>query len=137
MTDKSDSFVKAPPNLGPGRVIKACGHALDGIKVAWRTEGAFRQELVAAALLVPVAWYLGVSAIEWVLLIGSLLPVMIVELLNCSIEAAIDRISLEHHPLSKAAKDTGSAAVLLSIVLCALVWVVILGPKVLQRLGGA
>jgi diacylglycerol kinase (ATP) len=104
------------------RVVKAFGHSLDGLAVAWRTEASFRQLALGAVVLIPLACLLPVTLLERVLLIGSVLVMLIVELVNSSVEAAIDRISLERHPLSKKAKDTGSAAVLLSMVLAALVW---------------
>lgn len=121
------------PSIGPGRVIKAFGYSLHGLASAWRTEGAFRQEVLAAVILIPLACFAPVTSIERVLLIGSVLLVMVVELLNSSIEAAIDRISTERHPLSKKAKDTGSAAVLVAITCALIVWIVILGPWVLSR----
>jgi len=123
---------KSEPNIGPQRLINACGYSLAGLASAWRTEGAFRQELIAAVILIPIACLAPVAMVERVLLIGSVLLVMVVELVNCSIEAAVDRISLERHDLSKRAKDTGSAAVLLSLVIGAMVWVLILGPHLLR-----
>lgn len=120
----------AVPSIGPGRVIKAYGHSLAGLAAAWRTEGAFRQEVIAAAVLVPVACLVPVPLIERALLIASVLLVMVVELLNSSVECAIDRISLERHPLSKRAKDAGSAAVMLAIAIALLIWGAVLAPLV-------
>lgn len=122
--------LKPPPGIGLGRIAKAFGYSLQGIAGAWRSEGAFRQEVLAAAVLVPVACLVQVAPVERVLLIGSVLLVMAIELLNSSIEAAIDRISLERHALSKRAKDTGSAAVMVAIVIALVTWGVLLGPRV-------
>ena len=112
----------APPSIGPGRVVKAFGYSIDGLAGTWRTEGAFRQEVLFAVVLIPLSCFLPVTMVEHALLIGSVLLVLIVELLNSSMEAAIDRISMDRHPLSKKAKDTGSAAVLMAIVLATIVW---------------
>ncbi|WP_439114323.1 diacylglycerol kinase [Hydrogenophaga sp.] len=103
------------------RVWHAFGYSLAGLRAGLR-ETAFRQEAVASAVLLPLAPWVGQTWVEVVLLAGVVLMVMIVELLNSGIEAAIDRIGPEWHPLSKRAKDMGSAAVLLSLVLCAGVW---------------
>jgi len=127
---------RSAPSIGLGRVVKAFGFSLHGLSSAWRTEGAFRQEVLAALVLIPLACLAPVSTVERVLLIASVLLVMVVELLNSSIESAIDRISLERHPLSKKAKDTGSAAVLVAIVLAVFVWAMTLGPWVISHLPG-
>ena len=111
------------------RVYKACGYTCAGLAAAWRHEGSFRAEVIAAVVLVPVACLAARTLLEGALLIGSVLLVLIVELLNSSIESAVDRISLERHELSKRAKDTGSAAVALTIVLAVLLWGAILGPR--------
>ena len=108
------------------RVIHAFFNSLAGLKDAWRHESAFRQEILIAAVMVPVAFVVDATAIERALLIGSVLLVIIVELLNTSVEVAIDRISLDHHSLSKRAKDIGSAAVFVSLVLCVTVWILVL-----------
>jgi diacylglycerol kinase (ATP) len=108
------------------RVIHAFFNSLAGLKDAWRHESAFRQEILIAAVMVPVAFVVNATAIERALLIGSVLLVIIVELLNTSVEVAIDRISLDHHSLSKRAKDIGSAAVFVSLVLCVTVWILVL-----------
>ena len=107
---------------GLSRVWHAAGYSLAGLRAGWR-ETAFRQEVLASVVLVPAAFWLGNSWIETVLLAGTVMGVLIVELLNTSIEAAIDRIGPEWHDLSKRAKDMGSAAVLLSLVLCAGTWI--------------
>jgi diacylglycerol kinase (ATP) len=116
----------APPTIGPGRVVKAFGYSIDGLAGAWRTEGAFRQEVLFAVVLIPISCFLPVTLLEHALLVASVLLVIVVELLNSSMEAAIDRISMDRHPLSKKAKDTGSAAVLLAIVVAMIVWGAIL-----------
>ena len=116
----------APPSIGLGRIVKAFGYSIDGLAGTWRTEGAFRQEVLFAVVLIPISCFLPVTLLEHALLIASVLLVLIVELLNSSMEAAIDRVSLELHPLSKKAKDTGSAAVLLAIVTAMIVWGAIL-----------
>ena len=105
-----------PPSIGFARVINAWRFSLAGLAGAWKTEGAFRQEVIGAAILIPIACLIPVPILHRALLIASVLMVMVVELLNSAIEAAVDRISLDRHALSKKAKDTGSAAVLVSIV---------------------
>lgn len=106
---------------GLSRVWHATGYSIEGLKAGWG-ETAFRQEAVAAFVLLPLSFWLGNTWTEVALLAGSVLLVMIVELLNTGIETAIDRIGPEWHDLSKRAKDMGSAAVLLSLLLCAGVW---------------
>ena len=119
------------PDIGPGRVVRALGYSLEGLAAAWRSEGAFRQEVICAAVLIPVALLAPATLVERVLLVGSVLLVLVVELLNSSLEAAIDRISPERHPLSKKAKDAGSAAVFVAIIAGTLAWLAILGPWLL------
>jgi len=104
------------------RIVHAFFNSIAGLEDAWRHESAFRQEILLAVFLIPLACVAPVSAVERALLIGSVLLVLIVELLNTSVEAAIDRISFEHHSLSKRAKDIGSAAVFVALVLLAMVW---------------
>ena len=106
---------------GLSRVLHAGGYSLQGLAAGWG-ETAFRQEALAAMVLVPVAFFIGRSWVEVALLVGSVLLVMIVELLNTGIESSIDRIGPEWHALSKRAKDMGSAAVLLSLLLCVGTW---------------
>ena len=106
---------------GINRVWHALGYSIAGLRAGW-DETAFRQEAIASVILLPAAFWLGQSWVEVVLLAGSVMLVMIVELLNTGIETAIDRIGPEWHDLSKRAKDMGSAAVLLSLLLCALTW---------------
>ena len=111
---------------GLRRVLNAAGYSWAGLAAAFRHEDAFRQEAFLALLLLPLALYLGETGIERALLIGSLLLVLIVELLNSAVEAAVDRISLEHHELIKRAMDMGSAAVMLALVNVAAVWGLVL-----------
>lgn len=106
---------------GWSRILHAAGYSLAGLRQGW-SETAFRQEAMAALLLIPLGLWLGSGWVERVLLAGSVLLVMIVELLNTAVEAAIDRVGPEWHAQSKRAKDTGSAAVLLTLLLCAFVW---------------
>jgi diacylglycerol kinase (ATP) len=106
---------------GLSRVWHAGGYSMAGLRAGWG-ETAFRQEALAAVVLVPAAFWLGRSWVEVALLAGAVLLVMVVELLNTGIETAIDRIGPEWHALSKRAKDMGSAAVLLSLLLCGGIW---------------
>jgi len=107
---------------GLKRLWNALHYSLAGFKAAYRNEDAFRQEVLLALLLIPLALYLPVGGVGKALMIASVLLVMVVELLNSAVEATVDRISLEHHRLAKRAKDIGSAAVLLSLVNLAVVW---------------
>ncbi len=107
---------------GLDRVIRATGHSMSGLAMAYRGESAFRQEFWLAAVLTPLAFWVGRGWLEVAVLLASVLQVLIVELLNSGIEAAIDRISLDIHDLSRRAKDLASAAVFLSLLLCAVVW---------------
>jgi diacylglycerol kinase (ATP) len=116
---------------GLRRVLNAAGYSLDGLRAAWRHEDAFRQELVLAAIMVPAAALLPVTLPEKVLLIGVVVLVLIVELLNTAIEAAVDRDSLEINPLGKRAKVYGSAAVMLSLLLAGGTWAAILAARLL------
>jgi len=110
-------------NRGVTRAWHAAKNSWSGLVFAVREESAFRQELTLAALLIPLALILPFAAVERLLLIGSIALVLIVELVNSGVEAAIDRISFEHHGLSKRAKDYGSAAVMLALLVCAMFWV--------------
>lgn len=114
---------------GLDRIVRATGYSMSGLAMAYRGESAFRQEFWLAVILLPSAFWLGRSWVEVALLAGSVLLVLIVELLNSSIEAAIDRISFEMHDLSKRAKDLASAAVLLSLLLCGGVWLAALWQR--------
>lgn len=113
---------------GLDRLWHAARYSMDGLRAGWG-QTAFRQEVLAALVLLPAALWLGQSWLEVTLLCGSVVLVLVVELLNSGIEAAIDRIGPEWHLLSKQAKDMGSAAVLLSVLLCAGIW----GAALFQR----
>ena len=120
---------------GLRRLWNAFFYSLSGLSVAFRHESAFRQEVALAVVLIPLACVLPVERVERVLLVCSVLLVLVVELLNSSVEAAVDRIGFDTHRLSKRAKDLGSAAVLVTLAAVAVVWVVLAGP-VLARLAG-
>lgn len=111
------------------RVWQAATYSLAGLRAAVREEAAFRQELALFIVLAPLGLWLGQSGLERALLVGSLLLVLIAELLNSALEAVINRIGSEPHPLSGMAKDMGSAAVFLAMVLVVVVWTLILGPR--------
>lgn len=113
---------------GIARIRNAIRYSRQGLADAFRREAAFRQELALTAVLAPVAVFFPFSAVERLLLLGSLLLVLIVELLNSAIEAVVDRISTENHPMAGQAKDLGSAAVMLALALTALAWLSIAGP---------
>jgi diacylglycerol kinase (ATP) len=100
--------------------------AVDGLAAAWRHEVPFRMELLAFAVLLPISFYVGQTAVERALLVGSLLLVLIVELVNSALEATLDRVSLEDHSLTKRAKDIASAAVGLALLNAAVIWLLIL-----------
>lgn len=111
---------------GLTRIGNALFYSLDGLAAAFRHEDAFRQEVVAAVVLVPVALFLPASGIGKALMVASVLLVLIVELLNSAIESVTDRVSLENHDLAKRAKDMGSAAVMLSLINVPAVWALVL-----------
>ena len=111
---------------GVSRLVNAFGYSVDGFKAAFKFEDAFRQEVFLAIVLVPLGLYLGKTGLEKALLIAVVLLVMIVELFNSAIEAAVDHTSLERHPLAKRAKDIGSAAVFLALTIAASVWGLVL-----------
>lgn len=111
-----------PGNTGVRRILRATVYSMQGFGHAFRNEAAFRQEIALTILLTPAAFWLGRSALEIAMLIGVCLIILIVELLNSAVEAAIDRHGSELHELSGAAKDLGSAAVFVSLVLMALTW---------------
>lgn len=108
------------------RVFNALRYSIDGLRAAFKHEDAFRQECLLAVILIPLALFLPVSAPGKAMLIGSVLLLMIVELINSAIEATVDRVSLERHQLAKRAKDIGSAAVLLALINLAAVWGLVL-----------
>ena len=111
---------------GLRRLMNACGYSIAGTLAAFKHEDAFRQEVVLAVVLTPVALYFGETAIHQALMISSLLFIIVVELLNSSIEATVDRISVKHHKLAKRAKDIGSAAVFFSLINAAVIWFLLL-----------
>ncbi|MEM1175129.1 MAG: diacylglycerol kinase [Pseudomonadota bacterium] len=111
-----------PDNTGFLRVIRATRYSAQGFAQAWRHESAFRQELTLALIMLPIALWLGRSPLEKALLIGVCLLVLITELLNSAIEAAVDRHGDEHHELSGRAKDMGSAAVFVALFIVGMVW---------------
>jgi diacylglycerol kinase (ATP) len=114
---------------GLRRILNATRYSLEGVAAAARHEPAFRQELLLAAALVPLGLWLGADGVERALLAGSVLMVLVVELLNSAVEAVVDRASPEHHELAKRAKDYGSAAVMIALATTGLVWVLLLLPR--------
>ncbi|WP_275655663.1 diacylglycerol kinase [Agaribacterium haliotis] len=116
-------------NKGFTRIYKAAYYSYRGLRLALCSESAFQQELVLALLLVPLAFWLDVTAVERVLLIGAIVLVLIVELLNTAVEAVVDRVGFEYHKLAGQAKDLGSAAVLVSLLFCVFVWLALLVPR--------
>ena len=119
-------------NRGLTRAWHAAKNSWCGLVYAFREESAFRQELTLLVLLTPIALALPISLLERSLLVSSLVMVLVIELLNSSVEAAIDRISFEHHDLSKRAKDFGSAAVMLALVVATLLWAAVCAPLILS-----
>jgi diacylglycerol kinase (ATP) len=111
---------------GLKRIFNAAGYSLDGLSAAFKGEAAFRQLVLLNAVLIPLSFFVNVSKGERALLIAVCLLALIVELLNSAVEAAIDRISLDLHPLSKNAKDMGSAAQLVALLMIASVWAIVL-----------
>ena len=111
---------------GLKRLVNAFSYSISGTLAAFKHEDAFRQEVILAVILTPVAIYLGETPIDQALMISSLLLIIIVELLNSSIEATVDRISVKHHKLAKRAKDIGSAAVFFSLINASVIWFLIL-----------
>ena len=122
-----------PDNTGIRRILRATKFSAQGLAQAWQHEAAFRQEVVLVFVLTPVAVWLGQTALEQAVLIGSCLIVLIVELINSAIEAAIDRHGDEQHELSGRAKDMGSAAVLVSLTLVVVVWGLIAAARFLNK----
>ncbi len=120
---------------GLRRLFNALLFSLSGLRLAFLHESAFRQEMALAAVLIPSACLLPLMPIEKALLIASVLLLLIVELLNSSVEAAVDRIGLDTHRLSKRAKDLGSAAVLLTLVALTVVWTLVALPALMQLAG--
>ena len=121
-----------PGNTGLRRIVNATLFSFAGLKTAWQSEAAFRQECLLAVVLIPAGVWLGQNAVERALLIGTCLLVLIVELLNTAVEYVVDRVGTDHHRLSGQAKDVGSAAVFMSLALVVVVW----GLIGWQRFGG-
>lgn len=119
-----------PNGTGITRIVRALGCSIAGFRSAFKHESAFRQELALFVVLTPLGYWFGDNGVERALLIGTLLLVLITELLNSAVEAAIDRISGELHPLSRRAKDIGSAAVFIALIMVVIVWgLVIFNPE--------
>lgn len=132
MTDETHPTSEFKSKSGVKRILSAFHYSMAGLRTAWAGEHAFRQELMLLAVASVVAAWLPVTALQKLLLIGVLVQVLIIELLNSAIEAVVDRVSLERHPLSKKAKDVGSAAVFLALALAAATWAVIVWPLVVR-----
>ncbi|MBU1417631.1 MAG: diacylglycerol kinase [Proteobacteria bacterium] len=115
-------------NLFRRRIVKSAGYSLQGLLSTWKEEEAFRVEMLLALIFVPLGLYLGETRVEKVLLLGSIFVVLVVELLNSAVESVVDRVGSEQHDLSGRAKDQGSAAVLLSLLLVLVVWGLVLWP---------
>ncbi|MCE9787143.1 diacylglycerol kinase [Shewanella chilikensis] len=122
--------MKPANNHGLKRIFRATGFSIKGLYSAWKHEAAFRQEAVLALLMIPLALYLDLTKTEKLLLIATVFIVIITELLNSAIEAVVDRVGDEIHPLSGQAKDIASAAVFISLCLCGLTWAVVIWPLV-------
>lgn len=115
-----------PKNTGLKRIFLAAGYSIKGLKSAFKHEAAFRQEVLLAAVLIPLACFLDVSKMERLLMISSVVIIVIFEIFNSAIEAVVDRIGSEHHELSGRAKDMASATVFIALFLCAYIWIEIL-----------
>ena len=115
----------SPGNTGVRRIVNATFFSVAGLRTAWRSEAAFRQECALCIVLLPTAWWLGQDAVERSLLIGVCVVVLITELLNTAVEYVVDRVGTDHHQLSGHAKDVGSAAVFVSLALAVVVWTLI------------
>ncbi len=111
-----------PGKTGVRRIVDAAGYSIAGLRSTFQHEAAFRQEALLAFFMIPLAFILGQTPVEWAALIAPLFIVLIIEVVNSAVEAVVDLVSPEHHPLAGRAKDMGSAAVMLSLVLLFLVW---------------
>lgn len=125
---KQESAAGLKGKKGLIRLWNALGYSRAGIAAAWQNEAAFRQEILLAIVAVPLAFYFGKSGVERALLLGSILLILIVEILNSALEAVVDKASPEKNELAKRAKDMGSAAVLFSLLNAATVWACLLWP---------
>ncbi|OOE98952.1 diacylglycerol kinase [Salinivibrio sp. MA351] len=121
-----------PGYKGIQRIFKATEFSIQGLKAAWKNEAAFRQEVVLVLILVPFALLMPIALLTKLILIGSLLLILIVELINSAIEAVVDRVGKEHHELSGQAKDIGSAAVLLTLILAVVTWFSVIIDFIIQ-----
>ncbi|HEX4326916.1 MAG TPA: diacylglycerol kinase [Burkholderiales bacterium] len=130
--DESKSEFKSTD--GFGRLAKALKYSTQGLNHMVRHEAAFRQELIAACVLVPVALWLPLGTMEKLWLLGSVVLMLITEIVNSAIEAVVDRVSLERHPLAGRAKDMGSAAVFISVIWIVVVWLSLAGPVLWRML---
>lgn len=126
MEDSSQIESPHKGKTGLRRVWNAVFYSVEGLKAAYKHEDAFRQEILLAVLLIPLAFFLPAPGLGKALMIASVLLVLIVELLNSAVEATVDRVSLEHHQLAKRAKDIGSAAVMMSLVNVVVVWLLVM-----------
>lgn len=115
-----------PNRKGLARIVAATQYSLRGLQAAYRNEEAIRQELWAGIVIIPLAFLIADSGVELALLLGSAILIFLMELVNSAIESVVDRISLEHHPLSGQAKDIGSALVMVALIIFATVWLAIL-----------
>ncbi len=122
----TDTYSGVKARHGVGRLLNAARYSLAGLQAAWKNEAAFREEVLLAAIAVPLALYLGHSGVERAVLIASVWSILVVEILNSAIEAVVDKASPERHELAKRAKDMGSAAVMLTMIGAAAVWICIL-----------
>jgi diacylglycerol kinase (ATP) len=130
MSDIGQPVSEFKSKSGFKRIFSAVFYSIDGFRAAWKHEHAFRQELMIAVPGIVVAFFLPVTPLERLALIAVLLLVLIIELLNSAIEAVVDRVSLDRNPLSKNAKDLGSAAVMLAFFLALATWGIIVGPLI-------
>lgn len=119
-----------PGNTGITRIIKAFGFSMQGLRASWKHESAFRQETLLALVLLPAAFWLASTPAELMILLITLFIVVITEVLNSAVEAVVDRVSDDHHQLAGRAKDMGSAAVFLSLVMTAVVWGVLIFERI-------
>ncbi|SDM37196.1 diacylglycerol kinase [Franzmannia pantelleriensis] len=120
-----------PGHTGWRHLVHSTRYSLKGLKAAFRNETAFRQEVALCLVLLPLAIWIGRTPLEWILLIGSCLLVLIVELLNSAIENVVDRIGTEHHELSGRAKDISSAAVMLALLFAGITWLLLIGQRLM------
>jgi len=130
MSDTSQPVSEFKSKSGLKRIFSAVFYSIDGFSTAWRHEHAFRQELMIAVPGILIALFLPVTPLERLALIGVLFLVLIIELLNSAVEAVVDRVSLDRNPLSKNAKDLGSAAVMLAFIFALATWGVIVIPLI-------